>query len=229
LRSDRYTKVVLTVIAACLSVLTLTGIDLPDFTTEAEASIALTSTSALRDYEEPGGENGVTRAPAATLPLRWTIGYAAAVDQETSGLIECLTAINLVSMAPGSVSVEVVFLDDDGLSVGTTSFSLATGNPHSSAAVAGTGNFWPLSAGSFINTGFFVGGFARVYADDPRVLATAFLQCKDGAAAGVGSAFQDVHSHANIPAFPVGTTAQYFTAGMPATWTPPIVLPEAPE
>jgi hypothetical protein len=78
-----------------------------------------------------------------------------------------------------------------------------------------------------IATGNFNGGFAKVRADDPRVLVGAFLTCKRDRATGFDQ-IDAVRALTNIPAFPVGATAQYFQAGMPSTWAPPMVRPEVP-
>jgi hypothetical protein len=223
MRSDRYTKVVLTVIAVGLWALTMTQLGMPTV-------LAASGEPAAFAAEVPaGGAELEAAVPGFAGPLRWTVGYAAAWDVEATGGNECTTAVTLLSSAPSAVSVDVLFINKSGSTVGTASFSLAPDDPHSVMAHEGGGNTWPLEADSYPSTGFFTGGFARVYADDPRVLATAFLMCKESAADGVSSNGQKVLSVANIPAYPVGATADYFQAGMPATWTPPMVEPEVPE
>ncbi len=65
-------------------------------------------------------------------------------------------------------------------------------------------------------------GYALVNADDPRILVAAMLRC------GEKDAKLPLTIN-NIPAYPVGVTAEFFRAGMPAAWTPPMVAPEMPE
>jgi hypothetical protein len=65
-------------------------------------------------------------------------------------------------------------------------------------------------------------GYAHVNADDPRIVVTAMMRCGDN----------DLHlpvTITSIPAYPVGATAEYFQAGIPPAWTPPIAEPEVPE
>ena len=214
---DRYTKVVLTVIAVALCVIALPRLEAPE-------AMADSGHPRVARMEVPAGEAGLGAAPALAGPLRWTVGYAAAWDDETSGLNECSTALTLVSSAPGPVSADVWFINKSGSLVGSVSFSLAPGDPYNVMALGGGGNTWPLEADDYASTGFFTGGIARVYADDPRVLVTAFLMCKEGWTAGVSSNGQAVRSIAHIPAYPVGATMDFFQAGMPTTWTPPIVV-----
>ena len=67
-------------------------------------------------------------------------------------------------------------------------------------------------------------GYANVNADDPRILVTATVLCRDGT-----SGASKILSQDELPAFPVGATMDYFQAGMPAGWTPPRATPEVPE
>ena len=69
-------------------------------------------------------------------------------------------------------------------------------------------------------------GYALVTADDARIMVSAFQFCRSGLGYQTGAT---VLSQTNIPTFPVGATMEYFQAGMPATWTPPMAVPEVPE
>jgi hypothetical protein len=55
-------------------------------------------------------------------------------------------------------------------------------------------------------------------------MATARIYCRD--ATGIAA---NIVSDQTIPAYPVGTTADFFQAGMPMSWTPPMAEPESPE
>jgi hypothetical protein len=46
---------------------------------------------------------------------------------------------------------------------------------------------------------------------------------------GLGGSGPKTVAHTSIPAYPVGATAEFSKAGMPASWTPPMVEPEVPE
>jgi hypothetical protein len=67
-------------------------------------------------------------------------------------------------------------------------------------------------------------GYANVNADDPRILVTATILCREGT-----SGASKIQSQNDLPAFPVGATMEYFQAGMPNGWTPPRATPELPE
>jgi hypothetical protein len=64
-----------------------------------------------------------------------------------------------------------------------------------------------------------------VHADDPRILASAAIVCRDAA----GSGATNIEAMTDVATFPVGATMEYFQAGMPVSWTPPMAAPEAPE
>lgn len=177
-----------------------------------------------------GAQRMVTPAAASSSkPLRWRVTYASANNPVNAAYNECLTYISVLSAAAGSVQVDVEFFDHDALSVGMSSFSLAVADSHVVGTNPGGGiTGIALWGDSWVSTGFFWRGFALVHATDPRILVGAFLTCKEDSASG-GGQYQDMRSTANIPAFPVGATAEYFVAGMPSTWTPPVAVPEVPE
>ncbi len=107
MRSDQYRNIVLTVIAVCLSILTLSVIGLPNLATRAEATIAPTSAPAAQAPEKPGGEVGVVRAPAATLPLRWRVPTA---FEDVSTDTFCSTVISVRNLTSGTVNLEVEWI-----------------------------------------------------------------------------------------------------------------------
>jgi hypothetical protein len=52
-------------------------------------------------------------------------------------------------------------------------------------------------------------------------MVPAFEWCRSGTGAAATSlTFRD------LPAYPVSATMEFFQAGMPAEWTPPVVEPE---
>ena len=63
-----------------------------------------------------------------------------------------------------------------------------------------------------------------MHADDPRIEVASFQYCRDGIGGG-----QNIASITQVPVYPVGATMEYFQAGMPTTWTPPMAEPEVPE
>lgn len=121
MRSDRYMKAILTVIAGCLIGLTLTGIGLPDLTTRAEATVAPQPAYEIQGAGKPGDDAGPIRAPAATLPLRWKVAGANA----RGGGTYCGTAVIVTNNTNSAVNVEVEWFNYVGGSVklnsGTTS------------------------------------------------------------------------------------------------------------
>ncbi len=225
MRSDHYRNVVLTLIAVCLSALTLTGIGLPDFTTEAEATVA--PASASQDLKKPGGEAGPVRAPVATLPLRWKIPWA--IESAATATTFCGTAIVVTNASASPLDIQVEWFDYLGNSMalrpilGLGKFTQAIWVSGVTTASSGI-DYRPFNPDDWAGIGSIAAGFARVHADDPRIEAAAFQYCRDGL--GITA---NIMSITNIPAFPVGATMEYFQAGMPATWTPPMAVPELPE
>jgi hypothetical protein len=75
--------------------------------------------------------------------------------------------------------------------------------------------------GTLSGTGYLI-GYATVHAEDPRITTSAYLVCREAR-----TGYVPVEAITTIPAFPVGATAEYFVAGMPVNWTPPMA--EVPE
>jgi len=220
MRSDRYTKVVLTIVAVCLSALTLMGIGLPDFTTEAEATVAPASVPEHQDLKKPGGGAGVVRAPAATLPLRWRIPTASEVE-DVNGT-SCSTVVAVRNLTAGTANVQVEWITWEGNSEALRPMALPAEQLMYWATndVVDPRPYWDDDDADIT----FLIGYANVHADDPRILVTATVLCRDGIAAGA-----KILSLNELPAHPVGATAEYFVAGTPATRTPPMVVAESPE
>ena len=225
MRPDRYTKVVLTVIAIGLWGLMLTGVDLPDLTARVEATVALPSASASQAGQSgstklDGAEQSPRLPPQATLPLVWIVPYV----HESNGVngAYCSTAIILQNYTSSSLGMpEVEWLDDYGNSLGITdSFFLSPGVRATIVADDEVSPFWTV-VDVDKNLANFTGS-VKVHGD-PRLSVAAFEWCRSAAGTAALVAVN------NLPAYPVGAALQYFRAGMPATWTPPMAEPESPE
>ena len=226
MQSDRYTKIVLTVIAVALCALTLTQMETP----EVMAASGRPEAAAVEmKAEEPQAQEGSRFTITTVGPLRWWISYAAEYHPNQTGANECHTSVSLTGTGPGTVEVEVHFTGQDG-----TVLSARTGTvPHGGTLVFQTNS--GEGSGSrivnpdvYANTGMFKNGYARVYADDPRVMAVAFVDCMEDLADG-GATALPIHGLLNIPAYPVGATADIFQAAMRPLSLPPMADSELPE
>lgn len=213
MRTDRYTKVVLTIIAIGLWALTMTQFELP----EAQAG---TGQIEQERQERRDTEPATPHAPVSTKPLRYRIPYARHRNTTTPGYPDCMTAVSIVNVGPASTYVDVEFFNGAGTSLGIGTLLVDPGEPDVSDTDTGVEST-PIFINQYVGTGSF-DGYALVNSDDPRIVVTAMMRCGENDA--------PVPSTINsIPAFPVGATAEYFQAGMPSTWTPPMVTPELPE
>ena len=220
MRSDRYTKVVLTVIAVCLCVLTLAEIDLPDPTARAEASFVDSPATGAQGSQKPVGEATGPKAPTSTLPLRWRIPTA--FEHTGSAETYCSTVVSVRNLTASSVSVEVEWFQWNGSTDKLRPMTV----PAQQMLQWATNNNIVLLPYYADDDALILGlvGYANVNADDPRILVTATVLCRDGT-----SGASKILSQDELPAFPVGATMDYFQAGMPAGWTPPRATPEVPE
>jgi hypothetical protein len=147
------------------------------------------------------------------------------VDTNVATSNQCFTSVSLVSTSAVSIDAEVEFFGFNDSSVGSATLAVP---PQGSVSVIAQENgvaIPPFNANELVVTGAFDAGFAHVYADDPRVLTTAFLVCVRDRL-NSDSPEQQIRAVASIPAFPVGATLEYFQAGMPATWSSQVVVPE---
>jgi len=223
MRSDRYTKVVLTVIAISLGALSMAQVGFTLSNVHASAPPYLAQAASQEAIYPPGGEGHAVRAGASSLPLRWRVRYARMLDNANT---DCLTIITVRNLSTSATTVEVEWLDAAATSVAMSSLAIAPGT-HEHFTTA-------LSSGSTVNsTPFYYAtwalvlndfdGSAQVHANDPRISVAAFLKCDPSPSDAV------LHTITDIPCDPIGTTTQYFQAGMPANWTPPMAVPEIPE
>jgi hypothetical protein len=229
MRSDRYTKALLTVIAVCLSILTLAEMGSLGLAARAEASsgesieASHTGSSKLELQEQKTPTSRAPRAPAptSTLPLRWRIPTA--VHRATaSPAAYCATVISVRNLTDSTVSVDVEWINWDNDSLALRNHSLAA-RTLLQWATDDTVTVYPYWVDDDADIGAMI-GYANINADDPRILVTATVLCRDG-----DSVTSKFVSQNEVPAFPVGATMEYFQAGMPASWAPPMAAPEAPE
>ena len=222
MRSDRYRDMILTIIAAALIVIALPRLETPEVQA-AEEQPPETATEEQRPQMDP--RFTLTHVG----PLRWRLPFVMGYNDDLDTLFdECHTAISVLNTSSGSTEVEVGFWNYSAAGVGVATASVAA---HDSWVVVtatspGSNSSYPFVADTYKDTGEITRGFAEIWADDPRILVAAFLVCKDEAGAG---GFAPTNAMTTIPAYPVGVTAEYFQAGMPATWTPPMAAPEVPE
>jgi hypothetical protein len=214
MRSDRYVKALLTIIAIGLWALTLTQFAPP----EAQAG---TSPLIQDSQARPEPPSTGPHAPTVTdMPLRWRIARA---RLETGGFnTYCGTEVVVTNITGSTVNAKVEWMDHLGASLGVETLNLTAYEPDNVAAniTVEPGELF-VAANSGLSD---FQGYALVYADDPRVMATARIYCRD--ATGIAA---NIVSDQTIPAYPVGTTADFFQAGMPMSWTPPMAEPESPE
>ena len=210
---------VLTVTACCA--LGLGQIRPEEYSGQAEASVS-SPTSAIQQHSKTAASQ--SRAATATLPMRWVVpGVHESVNVNgayCSTAITVTTAFNVTTF----LAVQVEFFDDIGLSMGTF-----VGVPHGAPGVRTTyitdsevTPIWTVVDGDADLSNFT--GSATVHSDDPRIMVTAFEWCRSGT--GAATTLLTVR---DLPAYPIGATLEYFQAGMPTTWTPPMAAPEEPE
>jgi hypothetical protein len=218
--ADRYTKLVLTVIAVCLTVLAFTELVPPAMVGQAEASSARPALSEYQEAPKPSAKSVAPTVPTSTLPLRWRIPTCA--ERTGSAETYCSTVISVRNLTDSSINVEVEWFNWDG----TTSKLRPMTLPGQNLLQWATNNqivLLPFFADDDATISSLI-GYANVNANDPRILVTATILCRDGTAAT-----SKIVSQNEVPAFPVGATAEFFQAGMPPGWTQPRALPDKPE
>jgi len=227
MRPDRYTKVVLTIIAVALCVIALPRLETSEVMAasgQPEAVAAISRQQPGQDVSPipPNAEAESREVATSTKPLRWRVSNAFHDVDSNSSI--CGTVVTVRNAAPAGVSVDVEWFNNLGISEGLSTQSIGPGN----IRVFWTNNnvqLVPFTAiGTTASTSDF-SGWANVNADDPRVLASAAIVCRDVA----GQAASNIEAMVNVATFAVGATMEFFQAGMPATWTPPMATPEVPE
>jgi hypothetical protein len=216
MRSDQRIKILLVVFVVAVCAMAMSRLEFP-----AEAATTgqeVYAADSRQDRREP--ETRGAHAPTVTdMPLRWRIARA----RHESGNFNtyCGTEVVVTNLTGSPVEAKVEFLNSGGASEGVSAISLAAFDPDN---VITNLNVEPgvTDIVGYLALGDFQ-GYALVYADDPRIMATARIYCRDA----TGSA-ANVVSDQMVPAYPVGASAEFFKAGMPGSWTPPMAKPELP-
>ncbi len=184
---DRYTKLVLTLLAVGVWALVLAQIGTPAVLAAAADDASAGDTS----LEPVSNEVAVSGAPFASYPLRWYIPFVNHVVE--NDVLECFTVVGVVNPNTSSINVEIDFLNETGGIQATRSSAVAAGAT------------WGVDTddmGEYPDTGDVnMYGHARIYADNPNVLPIHLIECP--------------HGHLSMTPFAVGATLDLFRASMP--------------
>jgi hypothetical protein len=225
MRNDRGTKVLLAMIAIGLWGLLLSQANPVDLAHPAEAAVVSTSAAPLEEQMVPpasvlGPVAAVTATSTATQPLRWMIPTISEDGAQNDSF--CSTVVTVRNLTPNTVDIEVEWIDWSA-----TKFVLRPLSVPSQRlrhwVTDDLINIRPYYQGDTADLGLWR-GYANVHASDPRILVSGAMLCRDGTAAGA-----KILANRGIASYPVGSTLEYFQAGMPSAWAPLMVEPEAPE
>ena len=146
MRSDRYTKIVLTVIAIGLWALTMAQMGSP--IGQAQAGVpAAEQEQSSHEFRSPPPGTFPTRTGTSTLPLRWRVRHALLHDGASVGGADCLTIVSVRNFGPATATVDVEWLDLNYDSVQLSSASLEAGR---------TRNFATFLSGDITNSAPFI-------------------------------------------------------------------------
>ncbi len=227
------TKFVLTVIAVSLCTIALPRIEMPEVMAASgrQGELAKEMTEAELPSpvgsppERPAGSYSwpfpgpPSSSGSAALQLRWRVRHAVLYYIENN--VNCLPIVSVRNIGPSSTEVTVDWSDHNSTSAHSSTFSVAGG---------ATGN-WGLKRLGITNYSepFVIQhwgsissnfrGSVHVQSDDPRISVAAFLRCDTAPADRLPASVN------SLPADPVGATLEYFLAGMPAEWRPPVEGP----
>jgi hypothetical protein len=205
-----WTKFAVAVVPVCCLMLALSQMNAPR--AEAESP---QSSSVLEGAPEQQG-----RAAAATLPLRWRVTPIAHLEGVANRY--CGSQVIVKNLTNSTVTVEVEWFHSGG---GAAAIDTGSIYFQKQASFATSLDIRPvMNVNQVSDIAEITHGFVNVHASDPRILVSAIYYCNST----TGNAAANV-SMMNVPAYPVGATAQYFQAGMPARWTAPMAEPESPE
>ncbi len=219
---DRYTKAVLTLIAAGLWVLTLIQIGDPVPSAQAnptrEEAPQTSQAGVGRPGMRPQADRSVSRAPTSTLPLRWIVTNAA----ERTGAFNtfCGTVVIVNNLTNSTIIVEVEWFRNDAVSLALRAASVDP-KRHFIFVTDTEVNNQPYSANNSAGLADF-NGYAYVTSNDPRLAVGAVIYCRDALGPSANSV-----SQASIQVHPIGATAEIFRATMPGMGTPLITPPES--
>jgi len=183
---DRSLKFVLTMIVICIGALLLTQVSLPSFGGRAEAAESLPAAARAEELGNPSSHAVSQQRFWATLPLRWQVSsFKENVDAVNATF--CSTVISVRNMTTAAVTVEVEWYE-------WTSVSKAIRT-----------RLIPAN----------MNGYAKVHADDNRILATADLVCRDGTASDA-----NLVAIKGSPTSAVGSTMELVQAATPTMGGP---------
>ncbi len=131
----------------------------------------------------------------------------------------CTSVIVMRNVGPDDITVQVEWFHLISGSLGHYEKLVPAGSSRNIVA-NNTVRSRPFTGGASAGFAEFH-GHANVHADDPRVHVSSYMVCRDET--GASTNLLSVNS---IGASPVGATLQYFQAGLPAEWTPPVAEPD---
>jgi len=209
---DRSLKFVLTMIVICIGALLLTQVSLPSFGGRAEAAESLPAAARAEELGNPSSHAVSQQRFWATLPLRWQVSsFKENVDAVNATF--CSTVISVRNMTTAAVTVEVEWYEWTSVSKAIRT-RLIPANREFQFASDSEINLRPYSPENDANL-INMNGYAKVHADDNRILATADLVCRDGTASDA-----NLVAIKGIPTSAVGSTMEFFQAATPTMGGP---------
>ena len=223
MQTNRFVKATVFVVAACVGALFLAqfGGSLGEIEASVPAAAAQEQGAILR-ASSPIGGGPSSPAAASTLQHRWRVRSVALSDSAAGE--DCTTVVLVQNLAPTSTSVDIDWYDYTLVLKASQSQTIGAGQLFPFAVyVIGEATYISPYMAAWVTADANFFGFAQVHASDPRIAVSAYLRCD------TAPADMDPVTLNSIPCDPVGASLSYFQAGMPATWKPPMAVPEAPE
>lgn len=210
--SDRYVNCARQVMVAALCVLVLFQVE----------GMAMAEEGGMANPSIRDGERELPAAePLPSLyPLRWRVSH---FSEMTNGPY-CVTVVVVQNpTANPDIVVNLNWFASDGTTRGSASRPLVA---HDMEYVISDNDVNPAPFSGNFSMGLddYTGGYVEVRSDEPRIIVTAHLVCKDGLGTG-----KNLVAITSIPTFPVGATLEHFQAGMRAALTPPVGNSEMPQ
>jgi hypothetical protein len=197
-------KLVLTMIMIGIWALVLTQFGLPAVATRAEAEEA----PAVLPATGPASASASQQRFWAELPLRWQVANIQdMVDADNATY--CGSVITVRNLTDGAVEVEVEWfnLSNSPQAIRTRTIPAEQSMQFASSARI---NLLPFAPQNDASLAVNMNGYVNVHADDPRIMASAHVVCRDGTTTD-----SSLVAYVGIPASPVGATLDYFKAGLP--------------
>jgi hypothetical protein len=225
--TDRSTKALLAIIAAALWMIAIW----PTTSPETAAAGQVGTTTKAHPPQATGRAAERLSAGPATLPITWHVPYA--MFDSTSIDTHCATAIMISNPTPGTISTEIeYFASATGYSLGYASVSV---DSHVATASwlyrdPGGGPYVYVDTNPFISDHIWhtvvdeFAGYASVHSNDPRIIVTAYMVCRDGLDVEAGA---KIVGMANIPTYPAHSALEYYRAASPGRPAlPGVVTPD---